>query len=195
MLPISDGLLAHDRNHFALVRWVLASAVIFTHAFDLTGASGSDPMLPILGIAVSGLAVDGFFVVSGFLVAMSLERSHSLVSFAAARFLRIYPGLAVVLVLSALALGPAMTSLPLQNYLLDPAIYVYVLQNLIPITFTYDLPGVFAENPFGPAVNGSLWTIRFEIYCYAILALIALLGLYRPTGWLVAAVAILRCTL
>lgn len=191
MLPISDGLLAHDRNHFTLVRWILASAVIFTHAFDLTGASGGDPMLPILGVAVSGLAVDGFFVVSGFLVAMSLERSRSLVSFAAARFLRIYPALAVVLVLSALALGPAMTSLPLQTYFSDPAIYVYAIQNLIPITFTYDLPGVFTENPFGSAVNGSLWTIRFEIYCYAILAMIAFLGLYRPLGWSAAAVAIL----
>lgn len=191
VLRMSDTLLAHDRNHFTLVRWILASAVIFTHAFDLTGVPGGDPLLGVLGVAVSGLAVDGFFVVSGFLVAMSLERSRSLVHFIAARVLRIYPALIVVLILSAFILGPAVTSYPIEEYALNLDTYRYVIQNLVPMSYTYDLPGVFSENPFGAAVNGSLWTIRFEIYCYALLALIAVAGLYRPLGWISVGLAAL----
>lgn len=37
----------------------------------------------------------------------------------------------------------------------------------------------FAENPFPDAVNGSLWTLYYEVVCYGVLALAGLCGLYK----------------
>ena len=33
----------------------------------------------------------------------------------------------------------------------------------------YSLPGVFSENPFSHAVNGSLWTMPYEVKMYMLL--------------------------
>jgi peptidoglycan/LPS O-acetylase OafA/YrhL len=45
----------------------------------------------------------------------------------------------------------------------------------------YSLPGVFENNP-SPEVNGSLWTIPFEIGCYAILAGLMISGAIKRPG-------------
>ena len=37
----------------------------------------------------------------------------------------------------------------------------------------------FARNPFPNAVNGSLWTLYYEVVCYCVLALAGLCGLYK----------------
>jgi peptidoglycan/LPS O-acetylase OafA/YrhL len=52
-------------------------------------------------------------------------------------------------------------------------------------------------NPFGPAVNGSLWTLFYEVACYAMAAVIGLLGLRFFTAFLCvygAAYVVLRST-
>jgi peptidoglycan/LPS O-acetylase OafA/YrhL len=179
-MRFQEDMLAHDRNHFTLVRWVLASSVIFSHGFDLTlGASGSDPLKPFLGLAVSGLGVDGFFIVSGFLVAMSLTRSRTAAGFIWARVLRIFPGLIVSLLLTVIILGIFFSNQTAAQFFTNPQTLLYIIKNIIPLQNAYDLPGVFANVPFANTVNGSLWTIRFEIYCYAILLFISLIGVWR----------------
>jgi peptidoglycan/LPS O-acetylase OafA/YrhL len=47
---------------------------------------------------------------------------------------------------------------------------------------------VFAGNPSPFAVNGSLWTLAIEIFCYGALALAACAALRRP--WLAVAFAV-----
>jgi peptidoglycan/LPS O-acetylase OafA/YrhL len=54
-----------------------------------------------------------FFALSGFLVAGSPERSKTLLTFLGLRAIRIYPALGVEVVLSALLIGTAVTTLPL----------------------------------------------------------------------------------
>jgi peptidoglycan/LPS O-acetylase OafA/YrhL len=43
----------------------------------------------------------------------------------------------------------------------------------------FALPGVFANNPLPSIVNGQLWTIPFELYCYITLAAVTFIGLKR----------------
>lgn len=139
-----------------------------------------------------------FFALSGFLVSGSLERSKTLGMFLGLRVLRIYPALAVEVLLSAIILGPMITTVALQDYFSDPKFFLY-LRNVVGDVHFY-LPGVFAGNPEPDIVNGQLWTIPFELGCYIVLAGLAILGLKRqrwvaPCGVIVITIAYLLTTL
>ena len=123
------------------------------------------------------LLVPMFFALSGFLVAGSLERARTLGMFIGLRAIRIFPALLVEVVLSAFILGPLVTDLPLQRYFSDPLFFKYMLNAVGDVHFV--LPGVFADNPWPRIVNGQLWTIPYELYCYCTLAFVALLGLKK----------------
>jgi len=57
----------------------------------------------------------------------------------------------------------------------------YLLHNLTLFKLEYSLPGVFEDNPYGTAINGSLWTLFYEVVCYAGIFIAGLLGiLHRP---------------
>ena len=57
----------------------------------------------------------------------------------------------------------------------------YLIRNLTLFSLRYDLPGIFAANPYGPAINGSLWTLAHEVTCYAGVFLAGVAGLIgRP---------------
>ncbi len=169
---------------------VAASAVLISHAFPIT--SGSDAVEPFetqLGMTLGEIAVGIFFILSGFLVSMSFTRSKSLAGFFIARAVRIFPALFVVLTLTALLLGPLVTQLPLDAYLLSPATLTYIPGNMSLAFMQYDLPGVFDQNPVGQAINGSLWTLFYEVACYFGVAVIGLLGAFRSQRLFLASLA------
>jgi peptidoglycan/LPS O-acetylase OafA/YrhL len=118
-----------------------------------------------------------FFALSGFLVCASLDRSRGLIPFIVHRILRIVPALTVVVVLSALVLGPLMTTLTLAQYFSRAESYQYLLNIIGSIHF--QLPGVFMDTPEQRTVNASLWTIRYELGCYMALALLASVGFLK----------------
>ena len=118
-----------------------------------------------------------FFALSGFLVTASLERTQSLVVFLWFRALRIVPALAVEVTLSALLVGPLVTDRSLVDYFGDPAFGRYFL-NIVGLIH-YVLPGVFTNNPWPDIVNGSLWTVPYELECYVALAVASTLTLVR----------------
>jgi peptidoglycan/LPS O-acetylase OafA/YrhL len=60
-----------------------------------------------------------FFALSGFLVTGSAIRTRSVRTFLTFRFLRIFPALATEVTLSAVILGPLLTTLPLKDYVSD----------------------------------------------------------------------------
>jgi peptidoglycan/LPS O-acetylase OafA/YrhL len=111
-----------------------------------------------------------FFALSGFLVTGSAMRL-SLKNFLINRGLRILPALAVDVTVCAIIIGPAMTTLPLSQYLTSTDFFKYF------INFTgwihYYLPGVFKHN-YSPRVNGALWTVPFEMFCYFLMSLLIL---------------------
>ena len=111
-----------------------------------------------------------FFALSGFLVAGSLERTR-VHQFVVLRALRLIPALAVEVTLSGLLLGAFFTTLPLGRYLTSPELISYFGNIVGLVRFT--LPGVFEHNPAGAVVNSQLWTIPFELECYAVLLFVA----------------------
>ena len=91
--------------------------------------------------------------------------------------IRIYPALTVETVLSALILGPLVTSFPIDAYFGDPRFASYLLNILGDIH--YVLPGVFLANPEPNIVNGQLWTVPYELACYIAIAALTVLGVKR----------------
>jgi peptidoglycan/LPS O-acetylase OafA/YrhL len=159
------------RNNFNLVRLLAALCVLVSHSFALsTGNPDNEPLARSLGISLGSLAVVVFFITSGYLVGGSLLSRGDPARFVAARVMRIYPALIVVIVLSALVLGPLLTELPVARYFARSDTYRYVLTNGVAI-FGVDfyLPEVFQHNPYRGNVNGSLWTLRFELWMYVLL--------------------------
>ena len=164
-------------NGFDGLRLALASGVVAFHSFTLTHGS-ADGMPPMVQAAVR-LILPAFFALSGFLVAGSLARAGSLREFLLLRLLRLLPGLSLVVVATALLLGPLLTELPLRGYLRDPLLPLYFRNVWGQAEFA--LPGLFLHNPRAGVVNGALWTIPLEMACYSALACLALLPLRRLT--------------
>jgi len=165
--------LAHGRdNNFNIIRIVAAFAVLVSHAFRLANLS-SEPFENGTGISLGTMAVDVFFITSGFLVTASLLTRKSTLEYLCARALRIFPALLVMVASTAFGLGLYFTAVPVSSYLSSSETYWYIFKNSTLITGVYYfLPGVFEHNPFKGSVNGSLWSMVHEVRCYVILAIL-----------------------
>ena len=182
-------------NNFDFLRFFFAAMVIFAHsyAFLYTGLMQNDPLVRFSNgqVGLGDLAVNSFFLISGFLITRSWIYSNGLKSFAIKRALRLMPALVAALLFCMFVVGPLATTLPLGTYLRSADTYRYFGFMLHSSLHVYDkLPGVFVHNSYALRVNGSLWTIRQEIVCYAFVALAGLAGAYRRPALLLAFVAV-----
>ncbi|MDU8946300.1 acyltransferase family protein [Ovoidimarina sediminis] len=188
---ISEAIQGRD-NNFNLIRFLAATGVLISHAYPLTlGPSAIQPLERIVGEPLGHLSVLTFFAVSGLLITQSFDNSSRFSRWLAARALRIFPALLVVLVLTALILGTSVTNLSLEEYFGATDTLSYVPSNLSLYFLQPALPGVFTENPFPEAINGSLWTLNHELTCYAGVAALGLIGgiASRKLGLLLLAAA------
>lgn len=181
-------ILPPDRNGFGPLRLALALAVIVSHCYLLTtGTNASEPLFNETGLTLGQHAVQVFFVLSGVMVAASLATAGSLGQFIAARLLRVMPALIVCVALTAFAIGPLMTALPIGAYLRDPATYLYVLKTAALTTGQAPLPGVFIANPMAGEINIPIYTLKYEVICYALLAAAGASGLMRSRRAMIGA--------
>ncbi|MDE1467454.1 acyltransferase family protein [Aurantiacibacter sp. D1-12] len=188
--PLLASRLTGRNNNLNLVRILAAMAVIVSHAFVLTsGDPFADPLHAPLGTSIGFLAVAVFFAISGLLIARSFDRRASIWHFGLARVLRLWPALIVAVMLTAFVLGPALSQLSPDRYFSARETWAYVPTNLALVARQDALPGLFADNPYPHAVNGSLWSLFYEVACYLGLTLIGLLGLLRKQ-WSVIALVI-----
>ena len=163
---------------FDVIRIAAALAVVLYHSYAITG---HDQDLPALWVGhyrmpLGSIGVAVFFVISGFLVASSWDRSHRASIFAWHRFARIWPALTMTIVLTVVVLGPIMTTLSLPGYATNRRTVLYLARGVTLFGGSINaLPGVFGDNP-RHAVNGSLWTLSYEVWAYAGLLVFALVG-------------------
>lgn len=181
----SFGSQERKENNLTLLRLVAAAAVLFSHSWPLSsGVRAVDPVTAFLGevtgsaLSLAGLAVNAFFVISGYLVTKSAIRSEARPYYWWSRGLRIYPALIVNILIVALLLGPAVTALPLSEYFRGETLTEYLTNNMLMWNAVYQLPGVFEGNPES-AVNGSLWTLPVELRCYVAVGIMAVAGVFK----------------
>lgn len=163
----SPNRLQH--NNFDALRLLFAASVCLVHSYELSGFEA----LSWARGWMSGTAVQAFFVISGFLIFMSYERSSSFASYTSKRIRRIYPAYLAVIMLCAVGLF-AVSRLQASEYF-GMALVKYLIANLTFLNFIQQsLPGVFEDLRLS-AVNGALWTIKIEAMFYVAVPVIAYL--------------------
>lgn len=165
-----------ERNNFTLLRLLFAWSVLFAHSFPITGG-GSDPISELLLLPhtwVGGIAVGGFFAISGYLVTGSFVRRGAL-AFVGSRALRLYPAVLVYCMVAVLVIGPTMAHVSWQTFFAaNPWTY---FKNAPLWTWEQNLPFVFAGNPIAGSTNGSTWTLPVELRCYVLVLVAGFFGL------------------
>ncbi len=177
-------------DNFTALRLALAVAVVISHAFSVgTGRHIDEPLTALTGYTLGEHGVNGFFAVSGFLVAMSWDRRGGAIPFALARLLRVFPGLIVAVLVTALVIGGAMTTLPVAAYLQDGRVWRMIWVTVTTFKSATTLPGVFESNPLRWPIS-TVWTLRYELICYGGLLAYGMLGGFRrPVVMLAGAAA------
>ena len=157
-----------QKNNLDSLRLLGAGAVLFSHSWPI---GMGKPYPTIFDIPIGRIGVYLFFFISGLLITQSATRSKSAKVFFINRALRIYPGLIACVLLTAIILGPLASNLNVIEYFSNKETWLY-LQNMSGVKLEANLPGVFNNNHL-KTVNGSLWTLPYEIACYFIFYLIA----------------------
>lgn len=163
---------------FGALRLGLALAVLVSHAFSIpTGDVGAEPLKASTGFTLGEHAVNGFFAISGFLVAMSYDRRGA-AAYVLARALRILPAFVTAVLLVALVLAPLWSTRGAAAYFADPATWSFVSRTLTGFKSTATLPGFLEDNPLRFPL-GTVWTLKYEVLCYAGVLAAGLAGLFR----------------
>ena len=170
-------LVRNRPTGFDYLRLILALSIIVWHSITICYGPLAEayfwtgPPRPIVY-----LLLPSFFALSGFLVAGSLER-HNVLEFLTLRITRIFPALAVEVLISALVIGPLLTTVTWRAYFSSYEFRSYLLNLLGNIHFF--LPGLFIDNPTPKYVNAQLWTVPIELYCYVFLTASAMFGIVK----------------
>jgi peptidoglycan/LPS O-acetylase OafA/YrhL len=192
--------LSGKSNAFGFLRFVLASLVLVSHMYPL-GGYGEDPMLGwSKRQSTGGLAVAGFFAISGYLITKSAIRTN-VVPYLWHRVLRILPGFWLCLALTAFVFGPFVWWYgrgSLSGYfgrgVGGP--FAYFMSNAGLEMHQYGIHDLLAGTPYGQQVkasvfNGSLWTLIYEWRCYIVVGLLAGFGVLRGAKPLIFLTAVI----
>lgn len=178
---LADGF-ALRRNSLNFLRLVFAVLVIVSHAWPV-GGYGDDPR--IAGEKLGTWAVAGFFAISGYLIANS-RRHSTMGTFLVRRVLRIYPGYVVCLVVVALGFAPVSVAIGPGSIHWTSA-FSYVADDLLLKVHQVGIRDTLTGVPYGPAWNGSLWTLIYEFLCYIAIGVLLSLAARRHRAVVVAA--------
>jgi peptidoglycan/LPS O-acetylase OafA/YrhL len=165
-------------NALNALRLVLATGVVIWHAAPLTGHNvGWAPAEQLF----SGISVDGFFAISGFLILSSWVRRPHAATFLRARVLRIFPAFWVCLILTAVIIAPLSLLLAGKGM---PATYAhsaqtYVWKNAALNIFQHGIAGTPSDVPYPGIWDGALWTLVWEFACYLGILALGVAGMIR----------------
>ncbi len=158
----------NNKNCFDFLRFFFAANILLAHLCELS-QNKSLEFLSNFSDAI--IAIKGFFIISGFLVAKSFTNTPSLKYYFIKRAKRILPAYIFVLLFSAITLS-FFSSYSFSDYFSDINVYKYLGWNSIFLNFVHPcLPGLF-ENNLMCAVNGALWTLKVEEGFYIVLPFI-----------------------
>ena len=169
-------------NCFDFLRFIFAFNVVLGH---LTVIALFPELQQYKNLFNTYLSVTGFFIISGFLIAQSYERS-TLKSYFIKRARRLLPAYFLVVIGCAIGLV-GLSTLPATEYYTSLDVWEYLGANLSFMNFLHpSLPGVFNHPHINDtAVNGSLWTLKIEVGFYLLIPLLMLWLRKGKHPWLI----------
>lgn len=184
-----EHITQNRHNNFNLLRLIFAILVLFSHSFELIDGNTSREILTSIfhTISFGELAVDGFFLLSGYLIVQSWQSFPQPGQFLKKRILRIYPGFIAATIICTFVVAPLGSNIP--NYF-SGFPFLYFLENTALLRLPIAL-SVFSGQPY-PMVNAAMGTIFIEFECYLVVLLIGFLGgIGKRQVWLCLTLAIL----
>jgi peptidoglycan/LPS O-acetylase OafA/YrhL len=187
-----------DRNAMGSLRLFFAALVLVSHAFPVGGFNGgAEPSFAWTRGQqdIGGLAVAGFFVLSGFLVTRSFVTSSTSVRYLWKRVLRIFPGFWVCLLVTVILFGPLAFQHEhgsLHGYLhgLPQPPGSYLTGNALLSMNQYGIDRLLGSTPYHHAFDGSLWTLLYEFKCYLAVMALGIFGILQRGKWIVLGLAV-----
>ncbi len=179
--------LQPNNNNFGFLRLFFASLVIVSHSPEIIDQNRSREILTnIFGtISFGELAVDSFFLISGYLILKSFYSTSTVKSYFTKRILRIYPGFIVASLFCIFVVTPLAGGLSLILNL-HPTDWLTAFTKLLIL----DSPAVdgllMGNEPF--ALNGAMWSVWLEFLCYASIPVFFLLGLHKKPLYIVVTI-------
>lgn len=170
-------------NAIGFIRLILAIFIIVQHSYALLGQA--DPLSSIGLISFGALGVNGFFILSGFLITSSWLNSKSLINYAWRRVLRIFPAFWICLLVTALIVTPLIIIVKGQsiNQYTWSQMVGYISKNLTIIINQPDIANL-TDHLAEKSLNGSLWTLSWEFLFYILLAIGGVFGALTNRKWL-----------
>lgn len=182
VLSPSPSISKLDRdNNFNFLRLLFASLVLLSHGPELVDGNRHRELLTrVFGtISFGEFAVNSFFLLSGYLILASWQRKPDLRDFFDKRIRRIYPGFLVAILVSVFLVGPFAVSDVSEWFksIQYPRLFLSALALQHPIEPEIP-PLMFSGRPY-QVLNGALWSIPYEFFCYCVVA--ALGWLFTPS--------------
>lgn len=150
------------------LRGLAALAVVAYHYTtlygELYGHLGPDP----ISFAFGNYGVHLFFLISGFVIFMTLERTRTAMDFVVSRFSRLFPAYWAAILISAAviySIGMSSQQLPWKDVVID---------------FTMIQEFLGAEH-----LDGSYWTLEVELFFYAQMLFWYMCGQLKRIHWII----------
>ncbi|MGH3805760.1 MAG: acyltransferase family protein [Pseudonocardiaceae bacterium] len=175
---------AHSNTGFAWLRMIGALIVIIDHSAPLTNPSRLTIFPTSWNLSPGYITLMGFFAMSGYQISNSWRQDPSWWRFSVKRVLRLWPPLLFVVLVTALVIGPLVSTLDPTTYFSARGTWGYIVHNAGLYTLQHQLPGVFDHNPWPWSVNGAIWTLPMELTGYLVVLGFGASGLFRRAPWL-----------
>jgi peptidoglycan/LPS O-acetylase OafA/YrhL len=131
------------------------------HYPEYSGANES-----LIKFKYGGAGVELFFIISGFVILMTLERSKKLKDFVVSRISRLYPPYWFALIFTSISL----LILPITHA--DPLSLAQKLANILMFHTWFGIPNI----------DGVYWTLGLELVFYTLMALLFVYKLHNKLG-------------
>lgn len=175
-------------NSIGFVRWLMAFMVIFSHAGPVGGFYGGEDLGKQWSDeqSLGGVAVVGFFFLSGFLITRSRVNTRSTVRFFWRRLLRIMPAFWLALLVTAFLFGPIAwirETGSIDGYFtatVDSPL-TYFVNNMFLVINQENIAEMGSSTPLAQSIglyhwNGSAWTLGYEFLAYIMVGILGLIG-------------------
>jgi peptidoglycan/LPS O-acetylase OafA/YrhL len=165
--PPSQGRSSRRIKGLDVLRGLAASAVVVYHyTFDFQRVLGHRNGSPLFSFKYGSLGVQLFFIISGFVIFMTLNRCRTSTDFVRSRFSRLFPPFWCALALTAIVLH--FCPIPKRSASL-PRIAVNLTM----------VPGLFGVGTIDPVY----WTLQVELLFYGMMLLLFATGHLRRAIW------------